>query len=199
MIFKNQTKEDVFFTWMFPRNNDSISKRLNILEAIHPDRIVMHRKNIDRYLNQYPMINETISTRIEYYFQTAYFNNFKEKYIAFKSAGLLINSFVIIILVLTNLGITAFGYDYLRFSQEYSFLKFYLLFSLILTPITILITVLQFLIIGVILSFISLFDNSGKIRRFSVHLDEMVRSLKPGGRKAEVGLMSNDELDGFYF
>lgn len=198
ILLKKQTYRDLFFKDMYPANYDAVARRLKILEIIHPNTTGIYRKKIISYLKQYSRINNTISLRLEYFFQAAYFDNFRDKLIAYKTACLQTKLFILVILVMSNIIIALLSYEFMDFSYDHTFFEFYLIYSLALAPVAIVITLVQILFLGVVLSFFNLFDKSGKIRRFSVHLDEMVKALKPGGRKAEVGLMSTDELERYW-
>ncbi|MBN1118445.1 MAG: hypothetical protein JXA77_14635 [Bacteroidales bacterium] len=193
---RHQTLEDSYFVYMYPRSIDSIAKRIRILKSLHPESVKSYAQYITEYLRQYKRINHTVSNQLEKYFQVAYFDNFKDRWIAIRTAGIIIKLFIIVVLFSTHLGVAAFGYEYLDLASNTSFIGFYLARSILLSPVTLLITITEFLIFGVFFSFVSIFDKTGKFRRFSVHLDEIIRSLKPGGRDTKILLPDSDDYDG---
>jgi hypothetical protein len=54
---------------------------------------------------------------------------------------------------------------------------------------------MQLFFLGLFLSFVSLFDNSGKVRRMSTCVEEIVRSCKIGGRESVINLNDPDDFD----
>lgn len=199
LLVKKQNIRDKYFVFMYPLKKESVISRLELLKTLNPAKYKLHHENIESVLVKYRRLNSSISNKLEYYFQSLYFNNFKDRFIAFKTAPVTLKIFILLIILTSNLIVSLYFYDILEFTEKFSFLQFYLFFSIILIFVTLLFVIIELFVLGLFLSFFSLFDTSGKIRRISVHLEEIIRSVKPGGRKTKIGLPDMDETEGFFY
>lgn len=173
LIFKKENQEDRFFIHEEFCTKEFMQNRLSLLEQIKNKEIPEAHERLDYYEIKSRKIGKKIS-----YFSDAfddflifhYFNKFENRWIAFLNAYL-IEKIVFI----------AF--------MSYGFFLTFLIspYLIILFPLPIIISFLSFGFYSIPFQFFQgIFPRKGSFRSATVHFDEMMRSLKFGGRKAKL-------------
>jgi hypothetical protein len=192
---KEASADDRFFIYMFPKTRESIIERLSILEQIEGRDMTARRNYILNYAGRFKKINHTVEQRLEYFFQRLYFNNFKDRFIAFRKSDTLLKIVIVYFVLNGHLVFTSIILELNPFISFSELFVLYLKFSIILFPVSLLTAIMQLFFLGLFLSFVSLFDNSGKVRRMSTCVEEIVRSCKIGGRESVINLNDPDDFD----
>jgi hypothetical protein len=188
LILKEPNENDEFFHLSAHTDKESIIRRIQLLEKLNNKDYSRDIKEIERFYSD-GRITPREEEKIEKIITNSYFNQFEKRWSAYRMADpvmkaifvfMLCYGFVFVTLVFTSI-VAANKYPidatpYLLIANLSLILPY--LFSL---------TLLGFF--NMILAMCNLkFSNRGGLNRACLTAEELVRSLKPGGRKTEIVL-----------
>lgn len=191
LLLKTSNKQDEFFHVSRKIKKETIIARIKLLEEINDADYSADIKEIERYYSD-GRITEAEASKMENIITNTYFNNFNTKWKAFKSADFGMKLLFIFLLLY------GFVYVNLVFIACYNKLEAFGLSKEIVLLIINCSLILPYLfsltLLGFLSTFLSLlnvrFSERGGINRASITCEELVKSLKPGGRKTKIVLGS---------
>lgn len=191
LLIKPKDKKDEFFHLSQKAKKETILERIKLLEEINDADYSRDKIEIEKYYRD-GRITESEASKMEKIITNTFFDNFKTKWKAFKSAdtGMKILFLFLIVygFVYVNLVFIA-GYKHLDefgLSLEITLL---IINASLLLPYLFSLTLLGFL--STFLAMLNLrFSERGGINRAAITSEELVKALKPGGRKTQIVLGS---------
>lgn len=191
-----QNIHDQFFSYKNTLDRETIIKRLEYLEEINQKNYGDEKKKINGYFADNKLTDHEL-TLIEKIIINRYFDKFNKRWIAFRRSPFMLKT--IFLLSLLN-GFVVFGLILFLITEENVDPDWWAicLYPIGLFPMSL---IIGFLFLGVLSMFftvLTFFTGRGSIIRISLLLDELLKSLKPGGRNTAISF-PNVESDMIYF
>ncbi len=191
LLIKTKNIQDEFFYLSRKTKKETILARIKLLEEINQTEYKSDIKEIEKYYSD-GRITEAEANNLEKIITNAYFNNFKEKWSAFKRADFPLKFIFILSLlygfVYVNLVFVA-GFSQLHDVDVSLTVILIAVNASLILPYLFSLTLLGFL--ATFLAMLNLpFSEHGGINRAVITSEELVKALKPGGRKTRVQLGS---------
>ena len=187
LVIRPASRADQFFQLSRRTKKESILKRLKILGELNSFDYQMYDREIERFYAD-GRITEREATRIERIITNTYFDHFSGRWAAFRRADASLKFMFFLMLaygfVYVNLAVM-YGYDKLHDPGMSKTSAFVLANATLFLPFVFGILLAGILIITLEL-FNSLFSRYGGINRAAITCEEMIQSLKPGGRDTRV-------------
>lgn len=191
LLVRPKNIHDEFFHLSRKIKKETMLERIRLLEQINQCSYAGDRAEIEKFYSD-GRITEAEAIKMEQIITNTYFNNFKNKWIAFSRADLSLKCLFIIFVVYgffyVNLVFIA-GYSQIK-EPDYSLqATLIVLNATLLLPYLFALTSLGFL--AVFIAMLNLvFSERGGINRAAITTEELIKALKPGGRKTPVILGS---------
>lgn len=193
VLFRPDREADRYFLFLGgTENKEFVIGYLEMLEIINNRSYARQIKRLEALFSKRKR-NQRDSDRIEIIIQQSYFNQFNDRWIAFKRADWPLR---ILILLCLLAGILSFVSIIATIREDdpdpltFSVFLLYFLIGIIPTFLFSLIIVGAYSLFFTILSIV--FPNRGSVIRRSIILDEVIKGLKPGGRDTPVEFGEND-------
>ena len=192
LLIRPKNMDDEFFHLSRKTGKDVMISRIKILEQINNRDYKSCITEIEKFYSD-GIITESESDRMEEMITNMYFNNFKERWSAFKRAELPMKIIFIALIVYgffyaSLLVFIVYHQD--KYATGFPFTGIIIVDVSLIFPYLLALTLLGFF--ALIISMFNLFfSNSGGVNRAAITSTELVRSLKPGGRKTEIVLPNN--------
>ena len=193
LLLKPESKSDQFFI-----NYDSLSKitlieKIELLEKLNGMNYEKEKEKISKIKDG--KFSNRGSEMLEEILTNTYFNGFEKRWIAFKKADLLLKLIYILSLVV---GFYIFGYIlFLINSNDNNEVdSFIFLIPIILFPFSLLISLIYLGFMTIVFTLLRfVLPKNGALIRANVHLDELIKALKPGGRNTRIEIPYIDWSD----
>ncbi len=189
-IIKKQNETDQFFVFKRPLSLDTITKKVEFLELINKKNYVTEKRNIKRFFADQWITSGELEV-IKSIIISRYFNNFNDRWIALKKSPYLLK-----ILFFTVFFDSFFSFGYFIYINTYSYTTGPNWWAVILTPLLffilpLLLSLLFFSFLSIFVTLLTiLFPKNGRLIRIGISLEELIKSLKPGGRNTKIILPS---------
>ncbi len=187
LLIRPKNMDDEFFHLSNKTGKDVMIARIKLLEQINNKDYKGYIKEIEKFYSD-GIITESESDRMEEMITNMYFNNFKERWSAFKRAELPMKIIFIALL--------AYGFFYAsllvfvvyhqdKYATGFPFTYIIIVDVSLIFPYLLALTLLGFF--ALIISMFNLFFSKyGGINRAAITSTELIKSLKPGGRTTEI-------------
>jgi hypothetical protein len=190
LLIKRKDMHDEFFHLSRKTKKETMLERIRLLEKINQADYRSDMIEIEKFYSD-GRITEAEADKMEKIITNTYFNNFQSKWIAFKRAEFPMKALFILSLLY------GFVYVNLVFIEGYNGFETDLSLELILIIVNVSL-ILPYLfsltLLGFLATFISMlnlsFSEYGGINRATITSEELVKALKPGGRKTKIVLGS---------
>lgn len=188
LLVKKPSRDDVFFHLSRVPDERILENRITMLEEINGEDYSEEKEKIARFFED-RRITQAEADAIEKLFANTYFGGFKKKWIAFSKADPMLRMIFIICLVY---GFFVCNLIFLegvqkKVSDEYRTLVQVAVNITLVLPY--LIGAVTFGLLGLIMQFFSMtMGDRGGVSRAAVICEELLKGLKPGGRKTQIVL-----------
>jgi hypothetical protein len=191
LLLKPANAEDRFFHLSRKLKKEVIHERIKLLEQIHNEDYRSDIIEIDKFYRD-GRITEAEGNKIEKIITNTYFNYFKGRWSAFRLAELPMKIIFILCLVY---GFIYVNLVFIELHEKWRQPDLTLQITLLIVNCTLLLPYLFSLtLLGFMTTFLSMlnlkFNERGGINRAAITSEELVKALKPGGRKTKVVLGS---------
>jgi hypothetical protein len=190
LIIKPDNEEDQYFILKRQESEKELYKIITDLETTHKQDYSTTKKRITSYFADNRLTtNESI--KIEQYLVDCYFQGFKDRLLPFKKADLFLKSLITLTLIISFIYFNSIIYFVAKenglLTDNFIFLQIGISILLFIVPLVFCLLQLGLLSM-LLLMFSFMFSSKGSLRRVQIIIDEIIKSIKPGGRTTTVGI-----------
>lgn len=190
LIIKPDNVEDQYFIIKRQESEKELYKIITDLEATNKQDYSTTKKRITSYFAD-NRLSDRESIKIEQYIVNCYFQGFKDRVLPFKKADLFLKTISILTLIFSFIYFNSIIYYVAKenglLTDNFIFLQIGISILLFIVPLAFWLLQLGLLSM-LLLMFSFIFSNKGSLRRVQIIIDEIIKSIKPGGRTTTVGI-----------
>jgi hypothetical protein len=190
LIVKPDNLDDQYFIPKRQESEKELYKIITDLETTHKQDYSTIKKRITSYFSD-NRLTDNESIKIENYIVDTYFQGFVDRLIPLKKADLFLKTINILTLIFSFIYFNLIIHSVAKKNDLLidNFIYWQIGISLLLFIVPLVFWLLQLGLLSMFLLVISLiFPNKGSLRRAQILIDEIIKSIKPGGRTTTVGI-----------